>query len=180
MEKYSYDTANRFAMTLGLRVGLVWIVSFTLVVLSFPSLFSDLGLLVGLFSLPLAGMNLRRFRRTLQDFTPFRLLWTSWYTFLCGVLLLTAAQYAYFAFLDKGRLLQRMTDLYTSPDMAEALRQAGAVDMQDMIQESLEMMGEMTTKEMMMGFLFMNMFLGLAFSLLAMLFTIGAGKKAQA
>ena len=91
MEKYNYDTANRFAMTLGLRVGLVWIVSFILVVLSFPSLFSDLGLMVGLVSLPLVGMNLRRFRRTLQDFTLFRLLWTSWYTFLCGVLLLTAA-----------------------------------------------------------------------------------------
>ena len=180
MEKYNYDTANRFAMTLGLRVGLVWIVSFILVVLSFPSLFSDLGLMVGLVSLPLVGMNLRRFRRALQEFTPFRLLWTSWYTFLCGVLLLTAAQYAYFAFFDKGQLLQRMTDLYTSPEMTEALRQAGAADMLDMIHESLELMGEMTTKEMMMGFLFMNMFLGLAFSLLAMLFTIGAGKAEQA
>ena len=73
-----------------------------------------------------------------------------------------------------------MTDLYTSPEMTEALRQAGAADMLDMIHESLELMGEMTTKEMMMGFLFMNMFLGLAFSLLAMLFTIGAGKAEQA
>ena len=73
-----------------------------------------------------------------------------------------------------------MTDLYTSPEMTEALRQAGAADMLDMIHESLELMGEMTTKEMMMGFLFMNMFLGFAFSLLAMLFTIGAGKAEQA
>ena len=177
MEKYNNDNANQFAMTLGLRAGLVWIVSFYLVVLSFPSLISDLGLMVGLMSLPLVGLSLRRLRRTASEAGAFLLFKLSWYTYMCAVLLLTAAQYAYFAFLDKGHLLQRMTNLYTSPEMAEALEQAGASNMLATIQQSLEMMGEMTVKEMMMGFLLMNMFLGMAFSFLSMLFTMGVRRE---
>lgn len=172
MEKYDNELATRFAMNLGLRVGLVWIVSFCIVVFTFPSFLSEVGLLTGLMALPIAGLSLRRLKSMVEDITTWRLAWVSWYTYMCAVLLLTAAQYVYFAFLDKGRLLRNMTELYSSPETTEALQQAGATDMLNVIQESLEQMGEMTTKDMMMGFLLMNMMMGVAFALLSMLFTI--------
>lgn len=175
MEMYDYGLSRRFGMALGLRVGIMWIASFLLVVYTFPSLFVDLGIGLGFLALPLAGMNLRRFVQHVDGCVGFRAFWTSWFTYMCAMLVTTAGQYLYFAFLDGGRFVNNLVEMYSSKEVVELNEKLmGSSDMLAQMQQSLEQMQGMSTKETMMMFLFVNIMAAAIFSGFTMLFTIGA------
>ncbi len=173
MEQFDYRNAQRYAMQLGLVTSPFWSGSFLMCMYTFPSLLTDVGTLLGLSSLVFVGMKLRRLRRECGGVSVLRCLWLSWYTFMCTVLLTTAVQYIYFAFLDNGRMYARFESFFSSKEVEGLYTQMQMQDVLTQMQELVHQFGEVTVRELVMSFMSMNIMLGVLFSLMSLLFIVG-------
>lgn len=176
MEQFDYRNAQRYAMQLGLAVSGFWSCSFLLCMYTFPSILTDLGTLLGLASLVYVGLKMRRLYRAEESVTVMRCVWISWYTFMCTVLLTTAVQYVYFAFLDNGRMYARFEAFFNSKEVVQMYEQMQMQDLLAQMQEVVTQFGQISTKELMMSFMSMNMMIGLLFTVLTVFFLLGARK----
>lgn len=174
MEMFDYREARRYAMQLGLKVAGTWIISFLMFVYLFPSMVSQLAYLVGLSSIALAGIQIRRYRQQEESLTMLRCWWVSWFTYMCCALLTTAAQYIYFAWFDQGRLMGSMANLLASDEIREVYTQMQATDLLENLQRAVEELAALPVKELVMSLMSTNMILGLIFSILTLLCLIGS------
>ena len=108
-----------------------------------------------------------------------RCWWMTWFSFMCTVLLTTAVQYMYFAWLDNGRIWAKMGSLFASKEVVEVYTQAGASDMLEQIQQLISEMPSLPVRDVVMSLMTSNLFIGFIFSVLSLLFIIGtrAGEK---
>lgn len=174
MEVFDFKAARQYAMSLGLTVACTWIVSFLMFASLFPSLGAQLAYLLGLASIPLVGIRLRRYRQQEPTMTIGKCWWVSWFTFMCCVLLTTAAQYAYLAWIDGGRLCNNVVNMLHSPEVVNAYEAAKATDILESFQRAAAELQGMSVKDFTMGLMSTNMILGLIFSLISLLFLMGS------
>ncbi len=108
-----------FARIDGALLGVLWIVSFACFIgeFSFPSL-GMLSMLLALCTPVLVAMRLRKFRDgALYGHISFRRgLAYCFYTFLYASLIFALAQYVYFAYIDGGYIINRYSELLSSPE----------------------------------------------------------------
>lgn len=173
MEGFNFKAARTFAMELGLRCGIVWIASFLLFVLSFPSMWAELAMMIGLSSVALIGFNLRRARKMNASLNVLRCWWISWFSYLCGVLLTTAAQYFYFAVIDKGELWMKLESLFRSDVLIQAYRELGAESTLEQLQRMASEMHTLPVRDVVMSLMMSNLFIGFVFGALSLLFIVG-------
>lgn len=171
--EYNPELSRNIAARLGLVVGGHWIISFLLVVLSFPSLLCDLGYLIGLLSIMQVGRSIRMVGTDIMPMSWGRRLWMALMSFMGGVLLTTLAQFVYFAYFDKGRFFGSMLEAMTDTALIDALKASGnnaMLDQMTQMTDILQSMTEMGPRLVTMNFFTTNIFLAIIFSFIASLF----------
>jgi len=154
--------ARAYAAYYGLWIGITWIVSFALTIRGIMSpVASNLGLLIGLASLPLAVWLIRGFRDNIAGELTFRRAWhIALMTLMAAAMLTTFAQYIYFAYLDNGALALAYSEAYARPETQDMLRQMmPGQDVDALFQEAMATFQNMTAAQTALQFLFWNIVL---------------------
>lgn len=159
----------------GFQVGLCWVVSFGLTIAGLRSpILSNLGLLTGICSLPLAVNLLRGFRDHVSPL-PLRRAWhLAWMTFLAAALICTIAQYIYFAYFDKGLLVRSYTEMLQQPELHDLMQQMvqrtlPGQDLDTVVNEVLGTFSATPPSQLALQFLFWNVLLATVLAIPTML-----------
>jgi len=156
---------------MALPIGFMWSASFfcTIYGTNLP-LLSMMGTAIALISIFILFRQLTNYRR-LYPSTWLHILCLSFVTCLLAGLLTDAAQYAYFLFVDKGRLFSQMSEAMKSEEYRDAWQK-----FQEMmpgrkleLEEMQEMMQNLSIRDLMTQLIFMNAIMALPVSLIAAL-----------
>lgn len=152
----------------GMWIGITWTMSFALTIygLSHP-LAGNLGLLLGMASLPLAVWILRGFRDHVAGELPLRRAWhMAWMLMLGAALITTLAQYIYFAYIDHGALVRAYTEILAQPEAHDMLQQMlPGQDVDALAAEALETFSVTSPSQLASQFLFWNALLATVMAL---------------
>lgn len=152
---------------IGFFTGLCWSASFILAMLSLtnPS-WGFAGNFLGVLSIWVAGVQLRAAQMPLATDNQLWGVRQRWHKSLqvqlLAGLLCTFMQYVYFRFFDNGRMLTVLTEVYTSPEYTELIKEA-VPDFTP--QQVLEMLSQISLTELALNFLIINAFLAIVLSI---------------
>lgn len=150
--------SRAYAAWYGFWVGCVWVMSFALAMWGLTApMASNLAVMAALSSVPLAVWLLRGFREMVAPL-PLRRAWhMAWMLFLGAALLLTAAQFVYFTFLDGGRMAVAYTELIAQPEMHDMLqRMLPGQDVDALANEAIATFTATPPAQLALQFLFWN------------------------
>ncbi len=119
-----YEQLKSYARFDGAVVGGLWILSFAFFIGEFYNpLFSFASLIVGVSSLVVAALRLKRFRdNVLEGVISFsRALLYSMLVYFYAALLMAAAQFVYFQFIDNGFMLSQYAEVTSTPEFKTLL-----------------------------------------------------------
>lgn len=121
MTTFDYREARSYTSRYGAVVGGMWIASFAFFIIGLRSpLAGNLCLITGVTSVVTAGWFIRRFRAT-HSLKFMQALWMSLQFYLYASLLMAAAQYIYFRYMDNGLLADTMEAVMDMPAYREML-----------------------------------------------------------
>ena len=161
-----YEQLKAFARIDGAIVGGLWIVSFAFFIGEFYNPFLGfVSLLVGTFSLVFAALRLRKFRdNVLEGVISFRrALVYSMLTYFYAALLMAAAQFVYFQFIDQGFLLSQYDAVTQTQEFKDMLNVYGIRP--DEMKLAMDNIAALRPIDIALQFLSTNIILGLAVSL---------------
>ena len=177
MTTQEYIQLRAFARVDGTYVGILWIASFACYLggLSSPML----GLVGGILAVAspfFAAKRLIKFRDDIRDgeISGRRSMLYYALMFFYASLLLSLAQYLYFAFLDGGYLMREYTSRLSSPEMKQAMQAYGMTA--DQLMEGLTEFANTSPIMTALNIMTMNITIGLIFSLPVSLITRRARK----
>ena len=165
--------SRAYAAWYGFWVGCMWVLSFALAMWGLTSpMASNLAVVVGLMSLPLAVWLLRGFREMVAPL-PLRRAWhMAWMLFLGAALLLTAAQFVYFTYLDGGRMAAAYTELVAQPEMHDLLQRIlPGQDVDTLVNEAINAFMTTPPAQLALQFLFWNVLIATFFAFPVALFS---------
>ncbi len=147
-----------YAAYYGLWVGLFWVGSFALSMWGLTApLAGNLGLLLGICSIPYAIKLMRDFRDNIAPLTLGRAFQMAWMIFIAASLLCTAAQYIYFAYIDDGRLILSYSEMVQQPEVQEMLKQMlQGQDAEAIINDAMNMFSATPPSQLAIQFLIWN------------------------
>lgn len=152
---------------IGFYTGLCWSASFLLAMLSLTQpAWGFAGNLLGVLSIWVAGVQLRAAQASMpKEEEPWgvRHRWhKSLQVHLLAALLCTFVQYMYFRYVDNGRMLTALTEVYTNPEYTELMKQAvPGYKPQDV----LDLLSQITLRDLAINFLVLNSFLAIVLSI---------------
>ena len=161
-----YEQLKEYARRDGAIVGLLWILSFTLFIGEFYNpLLGFASFLVGAYSLVFASMRLRRYRDTaLGGVISFRrALLFSMLIYFYAALLMAAAQFVYFQFIDHGFMLSQYAEITSTPEFKTMLSAYGMKP--DDMKLAMDNLAALRPIDIALQFLSTNIILGLVVSL---------------
>lgn len=123
-----YEQLKAFARIDGAMVGGLWILSFACFIGQFYSpVLGFASLAIGVGSLVFASLRLRRFRDyVLEGVISFRRAYVySLLVYFYAALLMAAAQFVYFQFMDHGFMLRMYTETMSTPEFKTMLQLYG-------------------------------------------------------
>jgi hypothetical protein len=165
MTPVEYMQLKAFARVDGAWVALLWVVSFGCYVagLSNPTL-SMVALVLALISPFVIARQLRAFRdEALDGGITFLRGWAFVVlVFFYGGLLFALAQYAYFAFMDKGYMMKCLQQMMSSPEAEAMINKYG---MGDAMSQSISQLQAMRPIDMALNVLTSIIMLGMALGL---------------
>ena len=181
MTPVEYSQLNAFARFDGVRLAVVWTISFACYVASFTwSAMSLLALLPVLATPLLMGRMATRYVSVALDGKASlgrRYLYCMM-LFFYAALLFAFIQWLYFAYIDQGTMLQWIEQTATTPEGQEALRAYG---LDKDLGTTMDLLHSMRPIDLALNILSTNLLLGLVVSLLATLFVRptpqGGGQK---
>lgn len=161
-----YEQLKAYARIDGAVVGGLWILSFAFFIGEFYNpLLGFVSVVVGTFSIVLASMRLKRYRdNVLEGVISFRrALLYGVLTYFYASLLMAAAQFIYFQFIDEGFMLSQYTEITSTPEFKTML---GAYGMKpEDMKLVMDNLASLRPIDIALQFLTMNMILGFAVSL---------------
>lgn len=161
-----YEQLKEYARGDGAIVGVLWITSFAFFIGEFYNpLLGFASLLVGAYSLVFASMRLRRYRDTaLGGVISFRrALLFSMLIYFYAALLMAAAQFVYFQFIDHGFMLSQYAEITGTPEF-KAMLSAYGMRPEDM-KLAMDNLAALRPIDIALQFLSTNIILGLVVSL---------------
>lgn len=161
-----YEQLKDYARIDGAIVGGLWILSFAMFIGEFYNpLFGFASLFTGVFSLVFAAMRLRRYRDTgLDGIISFRrAMLYSMLTYFYAALLMAAAQFIYFQFIDHGFMLSQYAEITNTPEFKTMLSAYG-MKPEDM-KLAMDNIAALRPIDIALQFLSTNIILGLVISL---------------
>lgn len=152
---------------IGFYTGLCWSASFILAMFSLTQpAWGFAGNFLGILSIWVAGFQLRTLQTSSSaDSHPWgvRKRWhKSLQAQLLAAILCTFVQYMYFRYVDNGRLLTALTEIYSNPLYADAMKQA--VPGSD-AKEMLALMSQISLTDLTLNFLVFNSFIAIVLSI---------------
>lgn len=165
MTPAEYIQLKAFARIDGLFVAVLWVMSFACYIIGLSSSMWAMAAMLLAMSTPFFVANrLRLFRDGARD--GIISLKRGWafvvLVFFYGGLLFAIAQYAYFAFMDKGYLLNSLQQLMESPEASQMMAQQG---MTDMVNEAMAQLQSMRPIDISLNMLTTNILLGFVLGL---------------
>ena len=160
MTPAEYVQLKAFARIDGARLALLWVVSFTCYIVGIANPLYGMVAIVLMVATPFfVSRRLMKFRdEGLGGVISFGRGWGySLYVFFYASILLALAQYVYFAYIDQGYMLQSFSEALSSSEAQQMVKQYGA---QQMIDESLEQLGQMRPIDYALNILTMNIMIG--------------------
>lgn len=161
-----YEQLKAFARIDGAIVGGLWILSFAFFIGEFYNpVFGFVSLVVGTFSLVLAALRLRKFRDNVLDgiISFRRALLYSMLTYFYAALLMAAAQFIYFQFIDQGFLISQYEAITQTKEFAEMLKVYG--ERPDEMKLAMDNIASLRPIDIALQFLSTNIILGFVLSL---------------
>ena len=161
-----YEQLKGFAGIDGAMLGVLWIVSFACFIGEFyNAIFGFASLAIGVGSLVFVVMRLRRFRDVVRDGEmSFRRGYAYCiYVFFYAALLMAAAQFVYFRFIDHGFMLEQYSKVMSQPEFKTMLQVYGV--RADEMQLAMDNLAALKPIEIALQFLTTNIILGVIISL---------------
>jgi len=166
MTSDEYTQFKAFIRQDGIFIAALWTLSFACVIGEFKfQPLATVGAIVALLSPIFAIKRLRRYRDWgLNGKISFsRALGYGITLFIAASLLFCLVQYIYFKFIDNGYLMQQYETILASKQMQEAL---ATYQLEQQMEQSMQLMSQMTALEKAANFLPVNIFIGVALSIL--------------
>lgn len=161
-----YEQLKAFARIDGAVLGGLWILSFACFIGEFfEPMLGLAATAIGVGSLVFVGLRLRHFRDDIRNGTlSFGCgLLFSMYVFFYASLLMAAAQFAYFQFIDHGFLLEQYSQMVSTQEFQALLKTSGLRN--DDMKFAIENLGALRPVDIALQFFTLNLFLGLFISL---------------
>lgn len=161
-----YEQLKAFARIDGAMVGGLWILSFACFVGEFHNpMFGMLSLLIGVGSLIFAAVRLRLFRDNVLDgrISFRRAFGYSLLTFAYAALLMAAAQYIYFQFIDQGFIISKYTEMASTEEFKSLMGVYGIK--QEEMNAAMETLSSLRPIDIALQFITTNIILGVIISL---------------
>ncbi len=106
---FDYKEARRYCMSYGMKIALCWSATFLCSMYGMRVvLLSDVGLVIGLYSVYYAGRLIRDYNKENDNSSMLRTWWMSFLTYIFAALCTTLVEYLYFRYLDGGMLAERL------------------------------------------------------------------------
>ena len=178
-ERTEFDSnlARAHSMNFGLWVGILCSLSFLFAVYARGGLLlAQLGNLLGIFAIILAGMFLRKYRELISPLTFGQACRISFLTYFFASLITAVVQFIYFRYLDHGQVAEQMTNLLESPEYQQMLqRLSGQSDVKDIMESATSLL--YNPIQMTIQLTWMNLILSIILTPLTALIGITGGKK---
>ena len=162
-----YRQFTAFARIDGAIIGVMWVVSFFCFIgnLQMPML-GLAGMAIGIYSIILAAMRLRKFRdRILGGRISFgKATLYSIMTYFYATILMAVGQYVYFQFIDQGYMVNQTIAMLSMPETAKVVTEVYGMDPKQMIAILQATMGTIRPIEIAFQFLTLNVILGIIIS----------------
>ncbi len=160
-----YEQIKAFARIDGAIMGVMWIISFVCFIAQFyMPLLNMAALIFGVASIIISAIRLRNFRDNILDgvISYWRAYGYSLLTYFYAALLLAAAQYIYFQFIDHGFLLNQYTAMTSSPEFKSIMTLYGIKA--DEMKLTMDTIATLRPIDIALQFLTTNLFLGIVIS----------------
>ena len=146
-------------------MGVMWIISFACFIAQFyMPLLNMAALIFGVASIIVSAIRLRNFRDNILDgvISYWRAYGYSLLTYFYAALLLAAAQYIYFQFIDHGFLLNQYTAMTSSPEFKSMMTLYGIKA--DEMKLTMDTIATLRPIDIALQFLTTNLFFGIVIS----------------
>lgn len=160
-----YEQIKAFARIDGAIMGVMWIISFACFIAQFyMPLLNMAALIFGVASIIISAIRLRNFRDNILDgvISYWRAYGYSLLTYFYAALLLAAAQYIYFQFIDHGFLLNQYTAMTSSPEFKSMMTLYGIKA--DEMKLTMDTIATLRPIDIALQFLTTNLFFGIVIS----------------
>ncbi len=160
-----YEQIKAFARIDGAIMGVMWIISFACFIAQFyMPLLNMAALIFGVASIIVSAIRLRNFRDNILDgvISYWRAYGYSLLTYFYAALLLAAAQYIYFQFIDHGFLLNQYTAMTSSPEFKSMMTLYGIKA--DEMKLTMDTIATLRPIDIALQFLTTNLFFGIVIS----------------
>ncbi|WP_295433767.1 DUF4199 domain-containing protein [uncultured Prevotella sp.] len=160
-----YEQIKAFARIDGAIMGVMWIISFACFIAQFyMPLLNMAALIFGIASIIVSAIRLRNFRDNILDgmISYWRAYGYSLLTYFYAALLLAAAQYIYFQFIDHGFLLNQYTAMTSSPEFKSMMTLYGIKA--DEMKLTMDTIATLRPIDIALQFLTTNLFFGIVIS----------------
>lgn len=160
-----YEQIKAFARIDGAIMGVMWIISFACFIAQFyMPLLNMAALIFGIASIIVSAIRLRNFRDNILDgvISYWRAYGYSLLTYFYAALLLAAAQYIYFQFIDHGFLLNQYTAMTSSPEFKSMMTLYGIKA--DEMKLTVDTIATLRPIDIALQFLTTNLFFGIVIS----------------
>ena len=154
-----------FARYDGLRLFLLWLLSFILYVAGFKTPFLGVLAMILAFMTPFRSSRKLRYYRdeVLGGTISFRRAWVYVvFQFFYASLLFALAQFIYFSYIDKGYFMSQMAQMFSDPATAKALQQMG---MGQALSQTLTDLSQMRPIDLVLNIMTSNLLVGLVVGL---------------
>jgi len=150
-----------FARIDGALLSLLWIAAFACYVMGIATpYYGAFALLLMLITPFFVGKRLARFRDAVREgIISMRRGWAyTVFVFFYAAVLLALAQYVYFQYMDQGFMMSSFNKTLSTPEAKQMIEQMG---MQQTMEESLQMMGQMRPIDYALNVLTVNIVIGI-------------------
>lgn len=167
-QKFNFAQARAYSAQYGIHMSIYWVISFicTMNAMEYP-LLSFVGQITAFLSLFIGIRIVSEYSSKIQKLGFLNKVWLSWSTCAFATIITTLAQYIYMRFIDKGRFINSITEIFNDPAYKEIIEQ----QMQGLgTEKALEILSATTYTQLALQFLFLNLCIAMLFTLLMSLF----------
>ncbi len=163
MDATSYRQLRAYAAQYGGIIGLMWVVSFSFYIIGLTQpLIGNIGLLMGIMSVWAAGMLIRKFRREIVAIRYWHSWWMGVLIFMYAALLMAAAQFIYFRYIDNGLMIDTYATIMQQPEAVATIQaMMPGEDVTKMTEEVISLLKTISPIQLTFNFLTYNLFFGI-------------------
>ena len=176
---FDKQRARAYCMQYGAVVGTVCSLSFLCAMYAGQHpLLGLIGNALGIYAVWKAGRQIRQFRFTVQPIGFGQSCYMALLTYLFAILIVAIVQYAYFRYLDGGRMAAQVEQLIALPEYHRLLaRMAGSEDIDSLLTSTLDLMRHPT--QMTIQLVWTNLLLSLLLTIPTALIAVTGTQKGE-